>query len=109
MPHQPRPLTMATPIAVAYSNISDASITRPHGTVQPFGVNLVGVAAENGRKLVFTLGFVLVFVISSRILRPFASFVLLGKKYERIAFGSGRAYASPLDRQDQRPERERAK
>ncbi len=41
----------------------------PHRAVQLFGVKLVGVNAENGKKLLFSLGLVLLVVAAGRIAR----------------------------------------
>src|SRR5947209_6306115 len=58
----------------------------PNQAVQIFGLKLVGVNAENGRKLLFTLGFVLLVVALERILRVLSVMLLRGRRNERIGF-----------------------
>ncbi len=51
-----------------------------------FGVKLVGVNAETGKKLLFTLVFILVLFLFGRFLRTVARRVLRGRGYERVEF-----------------------
>ena len=51
-------------------------IVPPNGAVEILGVKLVGVTAENGKKLLFTLAFILLVLLLQRLLR-WSSRVLL--------------------------------
>lgn len=61
-------------------------VTGPRRAVEVLGVELVGVNAENGRKLVLTLVFVLLVLLASRLLRWVAAAVLRGRTDARLAF-----------------------
>jgi small-conductance mechanosensitive channel len=56
----------------------------PNNALELFGVKLVGVNAENGKKLLFTLILILVVLLLSRVLRFFARGVTA--RGERVAF-----------------------
>ncbi len=58
----------------------------PHGAVQMFGIRLVGVNAENGRKLLFTGVFLVAVWIASRGLRYFAQSFVRGRTGKRVEF-----------------------
>ncbi len=58
----------------------------PHQVVQLFGVKLVGVNAENGKKLLFSLIFVLFITLLGRILRWLAHRRTWDKASKRVAF-----------------------
>jgi small-conductance mechanosensitive channel len=59
----------------------------PNDAVQIFGVRLVGVTPENGKKLLFTIIFVLAVLIASRILRGINALIFRGSdKIERAQF-----------------------
>lgn len=58
----------------------------PNHAVQIFGVKLVGINAENNRKLLFTLVFILFAVTLGRILRAVTALLLQGRHNERIGF-----------------------
>lgn len=58
----------------------------PNGAAQLFGVKLVGVTAENGKKLLFTIVFIAVVILVGRLLRWAASVVLPGRRNERVEF-----------------------
>ena len=62
----------------------------PSNAVQLFGVKLVGVNAENGRKLLFTVGFAVLLVVLSALLKRSAAFILRGKA-ERYRFWTRQA------------------
>lgn len=56
----------------------------PNRALEVFGVKLVGMNAENGTKLLFTIGLVVVILLVSRLLRKLARGVT--KQGERTAF-----------------------
>lgn len=58
----------------------------PNGAVEVFGVKLVGVTAENGMKLLLTVGFIAALLVLGRVLRVGASVALRGRKDVRSAF-----------------------
>ncbi len=58
----------------------------PHQVVQLFGVKLVGVNAENGKKLLFSVIFVLIVVLLGRFLRWLARRSAWTHSGKRIAF-----------------------
>ncbi len=58
----------------------------PDGSVEIFGVKLVGVNEQNGRKLLFTIGFILLLLLLSRLLRALARLILAGRGSERARF-----------------------
>ena len=57
----------------------------PHRAVQLFGVTLVGVNAENGKKLLFSIVFILVISLLGRALRGLARRNTLDQSSKRIA------------------------
>ena len=57
----------------------------PNQAVQLFGVKLVGMNAENGRKLLFTLGFIVVVWALGRLLKAISARVLF-RTGSRFAF-----------------------
>ena len=61
-------------------------VAGPRRAVEILGVELVGVNAENGRKVVLTIVFVLLVLLLSRLLRAAAGAVLRGRRDARIAF-----------------------
>ncbi len=61
-------------------------VAGPRRAVEILGVELVGVNAENGRKLVLTLVFVLVVLLVNRLLRALAGVVLRRRRDARLAF-----------------------
>jgi small-conductance mechanosensitive channel len=58
----------------------------PHQVVQLFGVKLVGVNAENGKKLLFSLVFVAAVMLAGRLLRWLAHRRTWSKSQKRVAF-----------------------
>jgi small-conductance mechanosensitive channel len=58
----------------------------PNGTVQLFGVHLVGLNAENGRKLLFTIIFLTVVWLVSHALRRLARGLARGRTGKRVEF-----------------------
>ncbi len=59
----------------------------PNDAVQILGVRLVGVTPENGRKLLFTIIFVVAVLIARRILRGVNALIFRGNdKIERAQF-----------------------
>ena len=58
----------------------------PHGAVQLFGVKLVGVTAENGRKLLFTAVFIAVALGVSWVLRRATAAATAGRQGKRVTF-----------------------
>ena len=54
-------------------------------TLQVFGIRLVGISAENGRKLLFTVLFILLVVLLNWALKLLVK-GLVGKKLERVQF-----------------------
>ena len=58
----------------------------PTHAVEIFGVKLVGVNAENGWKLLFTLVLVVLLLLLSRVLRWVVEAVLVGRTRERLGF-----------------------
>jgi small-conductance mechanosensitive channel len=65
-------------------------VVGPQRTLQLFGIRLVGVNAENGKKLVLTLIFILLVVILKKLLK-LALRLLAGEKLERVQFWSRQA------------------
>lgn len=66
-------------------------IVPPHGAVEIFGVKLVGVTAENGKKLLFSLTFVVLALLLARGLQWVTGLVLRGRRDQRAAFWSRQA------------------
>ena len=58
----------------------------PNRAVEIFGVKLVGVNAENGLKLVFTLGFIALVLLLGRGLQVLTRMLLRGRGDERAQF-----------------------
>ena len=58
----------------------------PNRAVELFGIKLVGVNAENGWKLIFTVVFIAVLLLLTYFLRRAARYVLHGRGYERVEF-----------------------
>jgi small-conductance mechanosensitive channel len=61
-------------------------VAGPRRAVEILGVELVGVNAENGRKLVLTVVFVLLVLLVSGLLRALAGVVLRRRRDARLAF-----------------------
>ena len=61
-------------------------VTGARRAVEVLGVELVGVNAENGRKLLLTVVFVLLVLLAGRLLRAAAAAVLRGGRNARLAF-----------------------
>ena len=64
------------------------SFTGPNGALELFGVTLVGVTAENGRKLLLTLAFILAAYLIGRVLNT-----LLGTATKETRFPRARFWA----------------
>src|SRR5689334_10577138 len=59
----------------------------PNDAVQIFGIRLVGMTAENGKKLLITVVFVIGVLILSRLLRGINALIFRGSdKIERAQF-----------------------
>lgn len=58
----------------------------PNGAVEILGVKLVGVTADNGKKVLFTIGFILLTWLLSRGLRALTQAILRGRAEARVAF-----------------------
>lgn len=58
----------------------------PNRAVQILGVRLVGINAENGKKFLFTLVFILAVVVAAHIFKTAARLVFSGGENERIQF-----------------------
>ncbi|HEX4142797.1 MAG TPA: mechanosensitive ion channel domain-containing protein [Pirellulales bacterium] len=63
----------------------------PNRAVEIAGVKLVGINAESGKKLLFTLAFFVLLALLSIILRLIARLVLAGHKNERVRFWTQQA------------------
>jgi small-conductance mechanosensitive channel len=61
-------------------------VAGPRRAVEILGVELVGVNAENGRKVVLTIVFVLLVLLLGRLVRSATSVVLRGRRDARPAF-----------------------
>lgn len=61
-------------------------VAGPRRAVEILGVELVGVNAENGRKIVLTIVFVLLVLLLGRLLRAAAGVVLRRRRDARLAF-----------------------
>ena len=66
-------------------------IVPPNGAVEILGVKLVGVTAENGKKLLFSLAFILLTLMLSRGLRWLTAILLRGRRDQRVAFWTRQA------------------
>jgi hypothetical protein len=62
------------------------AVSGPRRAVEVLGVELVGVNAENGRKLLLTIVFVLLVLLLGRLFRRAAAAVLRGRRHARLAF-----------------------
>ncbi len=71
-------------VGAAVGNV--IQLVGPHHVVQLFGVKLVGVNAENGKKLLFSVIFVLFVMLLGRLLRSLAQRRTWDKASKRIAF-----------------------
>ncbi len=58
--------------------------------VQLFGIKLVGVTAENGKKLLFSICFVLLLILLNRLLK-FLARAVLGERRDRVHFWARQA------------------
>jgi small-conductance mechanosensitive channel len=56
-------------------------------TLEIFGIRLIGVSSENGKKLVFSVAFILLVMLLNRLLK-LALRLAVGEKLERIRFWS---------------------
>lgn len=54
--------------------------------MQFLGIHLLGLTPQNGRKLLFTIVFIVAVMLLGRVLRWIASVVLPGKRLERVEF-----------------------
>ncbi len=66
-------------------------IVPPNGAVEILGVKLVGVTAENGMKLLFSLAFVVLTLLLARGLRWLTGLLLRGRRDARVAFWARQA------------------
>ncbi len=66
-------------------------IVPPNGAVEILGVKLVGLTAENGKKLLFSLTFVVLALLLARGLQWVTWLVLRGRRDQRVAFWSRQA------------------
>ena len=66
-------------------------IVPPNGAVEILGVKLVGVTAENGKKLLFSLAFILLTLLLARGLRWLTAILLRGRRDQRVAFWTRQA------------------
>ncbi len=66
-------------------------IVPPNGAVEILGVKLVGVTAENGMKLLFSVGFVLLTLLLASGLRWLTGRLLRGRRDVRVAFWTRQA------------------
>ena len=66
-------------------------IVPPNGAVEILGVKLVGVTAENGKKLLFSLAFIVLTLLLARGLRWLTGLVLRGRRDQRVAFWTRQA------------------
>lgn len=67
---------------------SVVTLVGPNQALQVFGVRLVGMNAENAKKLVFTVLFVFIVFALSRLTRRIARGILKGRRWERTYFWS---------------------
>ena len=63
----------------------------PNQAVEILGVKLVGVTAENGKKLLFTLAFIALLLLLNRVARALARRALAGRHETRVAFWARQA------------------
>ena len=59
--------------------------------IEIFGTNLVGINAENGKKFLFSLVFVVAALLLGRLLQFLSSFILRSHRFERIKFWARQA------------------
>ena len=65
-------------------------VTGPNRAVEIFGIKLAGVNAENERKLLFTLAFIVLVMLLSRLLR-WLTRAIFHRRNESVAFWSRQA------------------
>ena len=58
----------------------------PEQAIEVFGIRLVGMNAENGKKLLFTLVFIALTILMGYVLRALARWALGGRGHERAEF-----------------------
>lgn len=63
----------------------------PSRALEIAGVKLVGINAQNGGKLLFSIAFVAAVMVIARLLRLLARLVLRGLRRERVRFWTGQA------------------
>jgi len=56
-------------------------------TLQVLGIRLIGVSAENGKKLLFTVAFIAIVILLNRLLKLILR-AIVGEKLERVRFWS---------------------
>jgi small-conductance mechanosensitive channel len=61
-------------------------IVPPNGAVEIFGVKLVGVTADNGKKLLFSMAFIVLTLLIGAGLRWLTGLLLRGRQDVRVAF-----------------------
>jgi len=66
-------------------------IIPPNGAVEILGVKLVGVTAENGKKLLLSLVFILLTLLFARGFRWLTGLLLRGRRDQRVAFWTHQA------------------
>lgn len=66
-------------------------IIPPNGAVEILGVKLVGVTAENGKKLLLSLVFILLTLLFARGFRWLTGLLLRGQRDQRVAFWTHQA------------------
>ncbi len=66
-------------------------VVPPNGAVEILGVKLVGLTAENGMKLLFSLAFVVLTLLLARGLRWLIGSLLRGRRDVRVAFWARQA------------------
>ena len=66
-------------------------VVPPNGAVEIFGIKLVGLTAESGKKLLFSLAFILLAIIIGGLLRWLTGFLLRERREQRIAFWTRQA------------------
>jgi small-conductance mechanosensitive channel len=62
-------------------------VVGPDRTLQVLGIRLIGVSAENGKKLVFSIAFVVLVMLLNRLLKAVLR-AIVGEKLERVRFWS---------------------
>ncbi|MFW5775335.1 MAG: mechanosensitive ion channel family protein [Chitinivibrionales bacterium] len=78
-------LIAAATVAITTAQQPDAppvDIVGPSRAVRIFGVKLVGVTLENGRKLLFTVGVIIALMVLSALLQRI---IRLGSRYRRVS------------------------